>query len=129
MDMNTKTNTNSLSLPSSLKQEYKKRRKSVIIAYYFCLLMSGFGLHKVYLGDKSQALKFAGLYWVGLVVFASGFTLMDMGLFEVGASGFVMGMGALAVYGLWWVFDILTLFVQTKRKNELIMQQIIASHQ
>lgn len=110
-----------------VSQEYKKRKKSIIVAYYFCLLMSGFGLHKFYLGDKQQGVKFVALYWVGLLVFAAGFSLMEIGQFTIGASSFVIGMGALTVYGVWWVIDIFTLFFQTRRKNEVIKQQIIAT--
>lgn len=109
----------------NLDKEYKKRKKSIIVAYYLCLMMSGFGLHKFYLGNKSQAIKFVSLYWVGLLVFAAGFSLMEIGQFAIGASSFVIGMGALAVYGVWWVYDIATLFFQTRRTNALIMQQIL----
>ena len=106
-------------------KEYKKRKKSIFIAYYFCLLMSGFGLHKFYLGDKTQAIKFVSLYWVGLLIFAAGFSLMEMGMFTIGATSFVVGMATLAVFGVWWVMDIATLFFQTRRKNELIKSQIL----
>ena len=112
----------------SFEKEYKKRKKSVIFAYYLCLMMSGFGLHKFYLGDKIQGFKFVALYWLGLVVFAAGFGLMEAGQFTFGASIFVMGMGALVVFGVWWVVDIVTLYFQTRRKNEIIKQQIM-SHQ
>ena len=111
-----------------IEKEYKKRKKSVIFAYYLCLMMSGFGLHKFYLGDKVQGFKFVALYWVGLFVFIAGFGLMEAGQFTFGASIFVMGLGALAVFGVWWILDIITLYYQTRRKNELIKKQIL-SHQ
>ena len=110
-------------------QEYKKRKKSYLVAYYFCLLMSGFGLHKFYLGEKRKAIEFISLYWVGMLIFFAGFMMMEYGHFTAGASIFVLGAFYLAWYGVWWVMDIFTLFLQIHRKNEGIKKELFKKFQ
>lgn len=113
--------------PDLISREYNKRKKSIFIAYYLCLFMSGFGLHKFYLGKKAQAIKFISLYWAGLFVFSIGYLLLDIGQFIVGAFTFLLGMGMLVIFGIWWLVDIFSLYTQTKRANKLIKQGLINS--
>lgn len=117
--------TNLISQPH-IKTEYKKRKKSFIVAYYFCLLMSGFGLHKFYLGDKKQAVRFVSLYWTGLAIFMLGFFSMDTGQPELGQAIFALGLLSLTLFGVWWIIDILTLHIKISRKNRQILNEIIS---
>lgn len=125
---NIKSTENGLLIKNSqINNEFQKRKKSIFYAYYLCLLMSGLGLHKFYLGDQQQGIRFLSLYWLGLYVFSVGFGVMNKGYYNLGASTFVIGVGTLTMFAAWWFFDILTLYFQTKRKNELIKQEIITS--
>ena len=84
--------------------EFQKRKKSIFYAYYLCLLMSGLGLHKFYLGDQLQGIRFLSLYWLGLFVFSAGFGLMNKGNTTLGTSTFIIGTGILVVFFAWSIY-------------------------
>lgn len=102
---------------------WRRRNKSVAVAYVLFLSLGGFGAHRFYLGRPGSAIGFLVLYWLGILGVPAIFGAKDVGSYPTPlANGplllwLAVGLLWLAAVFVWLLVDLIRIPAMTREVN------------
>ncbi len=109
-----------------LESELVRRRKSTLLTYGLWFFLSGFGIHKFYLGKPGIGILYVIGPFVAVVFIFAGVAAAETSP-NAAVAPTAVGLLGLLAYGIWWLVDLFTIPRQVNAYNERLEMEIIAS--